>query len=117
MVEFHFNTSLMFVYLEAIDEMTKDLITDVNIYLTMSCREHIFHDNHGISIDRTEQQPEFNARKSVLITFHVNFDSRHRCDCAEKKNVCPMAKQFFYGKHWTKTQLIHSDQCSHLTRD
>lgn len=98
MVEFHFNTSLMFVYLEAIDEMTKDLITDVNIYLTMSCREHIFHDNHGISIDRTEQQPEFNARKSVLITFHVNFESRHRCDCAGKKNVCPVAKQFFYGK-------------------
>lgn len=97
MVEFHFNTSLMFVYLEAIDEMTKDLITDVNIYLTMSCREHIFHDNHGISIDRTEQQPEFNERKSVLITFHVNFDSRHRCDCAEK-NVCPVAKQFFCGK-------------------
>lgn len=116
MVEFHFNTSLMFVYLEAIDEMTKDLITDVNIYLTMSCREHIFHDNHGISIDRTEQQPEFNATKSVLITFHVKFLSRHRCDSAEK-NVYPMAKQFIYGKHWTKTQLIHSDQCSYLTRD
>lgn len=65
---------LMFRSLEAIDQMTKDPITDVNIYLTMSCSEHIFHGVRGISIDRIEQakqQPEFITRKSLLIFAHA----------------------------------------------
>lgn len=41
--------------------MTKDLITDVNIYLTMSCREYIHffftHGIRGISVDQqTDKQ-------------------------------------------------------------
>lgn len=47
-MEFHFNTSLMFFFLslslyvyDLQRSLTKDMITDVNDYLTMSCREHI----------------------------------------------------------------------------
>lgn len=56
-MEFHFNTSLMCfvcvcVCLRSYDlqrSLTKDLITDVNDYLTMSCREHA-HSIHFISV-------------------------------------------------------------------
>lgn len=41
-MEFHFNTSLMFLLYDLQRSLTKDLITDVNDYLTMSCREHIY---------------------------------------------------------------------------
>lgn len=78
-MEFHFNTSFDVFCMTRSDRDDKRLDhTDVNIHLTMSCREHIFHCVHGISIEslnkqKKKQQPEFITRKSQLIFLSVFF--------------------------------------------